>query len=349
MHDGSMSVLDLVAHPVFVVEPDASLRWRCSMMNEAARQALKCETSEDLRQLFPGRTGAGLIDNCGMIKRTGRVLRFEQKLELDGEMRLIQMSLRPDTGEDGEISRIIGSWTDVTDQRYLRARQGEEIDAGKEDMIFVAAYDLREPIQRVSEAADRLRDGFQDLGDGKLELIDLLESTSTNALDLIGDVLAHVEAQSAGAPRVQFNLGDMIKKTMRMLDPDGTFQCDYSSVEITCDQTVMQCVLRNLINNSMRFATADDTSAHLSFSVEAAGDGHVRLLYEDNGSDFDPDMFFDAPNAMFGHHGLGLLAMRRVVHNQGGTITAGHGQNGTGARVMVALPGQIVSASGRAA
>ena len=337
------SLFDLVAHPVFVMEPDEVLRWRCTMLNHAARQALGSDTSGDIEQLLPDRVAKSMVENCEGVRRSGRPLRLEQKLQFGDNMRIVQVSLGPQIGDDGETEFIVGSWTDVTDQRYLRAPNSEDKNSGKEDLIFVAAHDMLDPLRRVSEATDKLRDGFKDLGDGKMDLIDLLESTSTSVLDLIGDVLAHVEAQGSGAPRIQFNLGDVVKKTIRMLDPADTIECACQPIAIICDQTVIHCVLRNLIHTSLRHARDDAQAVHLSITVEAAGDDHLRLLYEDNSSDFDPDELFDMPHSMFGHHGLGLLAMRRVVHNNGGTITAGYGANGRGARVMVALPGQIAS------
>jgi len=53
----------------------------------------------------------------------------------------------------------------------------------------MAAHDLRTPMNNVKTMADMLRHDFQDMGDGKLELINMLERVAVKSTNLINDVL----------------------------------------------------------------------------------------------------------------------------------------------------------------
>ncbi len=103
--------------------------------------------------------------------------------------------------------------------------------------------------------------------------------------------------------------------------------------------------LRNLIANAVEFTDQPDGTIRLS--VDAAGDGHVRFLVEDDGPGIPPaerDRVFGrfhrvdaARRRTSAGAGLGLSIVRAIAEGHGGTVRAGESPLG-GARIELELP-----------
>ena len=341
------ALFDLVAHPVFVLASDREANWRCLKLNSTAAKALNLadQGEKELAECFPNQLANTIGGLAETAKRTERPYITEQKMQLGDNMRLVRLQLHPLTSATNGTQFVIGSWDDITEKCYQKPNSFDTAEE-TQDFICVAAHDLRAPMQRVSAAADMLRDGFQDLGDGKLELINMLERVSTNAIEMISDVLSYAEAQTVGGPRMEFDAGKLIDSLMLMLDPDQCVEYNFTDCLLTCDRTVLQCVLRNLLDNSMRHASLEDDSLKVSITFRPTGD-YIRLIYEDNGTGFEPDLLFQPARNFIRNAGFGMLAMRRIVHAQGGSIVAGHSESGRGAKIMIGLPGRFATKQGK--
>lgn len=344
-------LLDFVDHPVFVLEPDAAGIPRYVHFNAKACQGAGKVVGDVVGrtaiQVYAGRLGKVAYDHHVEVVKSGLPTAYEIQLPLADRERLVRTALRPELDDAGNTVRIYGSSNIVTDGHMFHkvTQELESISGEMEDFINLAAHDLRTPMRNVSLITEMLRDDFQDLGDGKLELIDVLETVADKALHLITDVLSYAQLTSVGEAQLQFDMQRLVADLMAVLDPmqGCVVRCAPDWVE--ADSTVMTLILRNLIDNSMKHAQAADGAGplDLSISVRDMLDGFVAIDVRDNGSGIsDPALLFLAGGAFRVDSGFGLLGVRRIIHARGGTLKVNNRSQNTGAVVTFTLPGRVL-------
>ncbi|MEW9921116.1 ATP-binding protein [Marimonas sp. MJW-29] len=349
------ALLDQIDHAIFVIEPDAEgrpvyaciNRFACAILGRSEQSVIGLSAKE----LYPGRLGEIAFHHHAGALASGQPRSYEIHLPIRGSERLVRTTLRPVTDGRGHTLRLIGSSTDITGSHIMRQMQAnvETMNIEAEDFVALAAHDLRAPLRHVSAIADMLREGFVDMGDGKLELIDMLEELGTRAMELIADVLSHAEATSLTPESTQscFDFSDLVREVMGLLDPSGHCHCDIGEGRIKGDRIVTQIILRNLADNAIKYASGSDGHAtlHLCFLHRDCGDGFVEVVVQDNGKGFaDPAILFLQEGKLRTGSGFGLFGIRRLIRARGGTMKAENLRGGQGARVVFRLPGSAVSA-----
>ena len=349
----SCALLDEVDHAVFVIEPDADgqpvyaafNRFGCAALGRPAAEVVGLTA----RGLYPGRLGEIAFAHHAATLASGTPRSYEIQLPIRGTERLVRTSLRPISDDGGRVLRLIGSSTDITGNHIMRQMQAsvDTMNVEAQDFVALAAHDLRAPLRHVSAIADMLRDGFVDLGDGKLELIDMLEALGSKAMALIADVLAHAEATSltTASSQSRFDFAALVREIMGLLDPAARCTCRIAEAEVLGDRIVTQMILRNLVDNAIKYSGRTDASGplHLGFSLSDTGDGMLEFMVEDNGKGFaDPAILFLQEGKLRTGSGFGLFGVYRLIQARGGTMSAENLPDGQGARVRFRLPGSLV-------
>ena len=205
----------------------------------------------------------------------------------------------------------------------------------------MAAHDLRTPMNNVKTMADMLRHDFQDMGDGKLELINMLERVAVKSTNLINDVLSHAQATTAIKRLEEFELSQLCSDIMVVIDPTNQHYLNASHSRIAADKTATQIVLRNLMDNAIKHS--GKSMVDLSVKVQEEREGVLSFVVNDNGHGFpDPTVAFLDGGQMQANSGFGLLGIRRLVTARGGDISAENIAGGEGSLVRFTLSGNIV-------
>ncbi len=356
MDPQDIALLDLIEHPIFALEADEEGTPRYVAFNACALsilgRPLDAIIGKSARDVYPGHLGETAMRHHKKMLLTGTAKSYEILLPFGSEQRLVRTSLRPVLDKHGRAIRLIGTSTDVTSEVVTKTVQDSvaNIQQEMEEFVSLAAHDLRTPMRHINVIADMLRDGFQDLGDGKLELIDMLESVGTKSMSLIGDILRHADATTAKEQKAEFSLTEVIKDIMGLLDPIGKCVVHMPDCKIRADRQAVQIILRNLVDNAVKHGASDDHSwidsvpLTLRFSVASPHRGTLEFSLEDNGKGFeDPDVMFRDSRALKSEGGFGLLGIRRLLHARNGTLTAENLPDGTGAKIGFSLPGTILS------
>ncbi len=336
---------------MFVLEPDASGVPRYAAFNAYACKILgrPCEDilGRTAAELYPGPLGESVFANHCEAMRSGEVMAYETRLPIWGEARLVRTTLRAVCDDSGAVLRLVGSSVAVSGGQDAREAQ-EAITAQTHEMqnyIELAAHDLRAPMRNVTYIAEMLREDFEDLGDGKLELIDLLEDIGTKASGLISDVLAHAEASSLVHDTVRFDFAELASDVISVLDPMGRTSLTLEAGIVEGDRAATQIILRNLIDNAMKHCASGPniaTQLTLDIRVTDSGDGFFQIVLSDNGTGFsDPALLFLDSGQLRVDSGFGLLGVRRLIHARGGSIKAANAPEGRGAVVTITLPGSL--------
>lgn len=272
--------------------------------------------------------------------------KYEYELPLKDEIRIVRTTLTPQLDAQGNVIRLIGNPTDVSIEWVAQSAQTklETISTEVEQFIAMAAHDLRTPMRNVMSLAELLEEGFENHGDGKLELIELLKDTSAKSMDLISDVLSYASTLNLNSTSTLYPLDVMCRNLMQVLDPHGQHSMTCSKITLSGEKNVMQIILHNLIDNALKHGN----SPHLALECSARmlEPTVIEVTLSDNGAGFEnPGKLFLETGEFLADSGYGLLAIRKLIIARGGTITAFNDPATGGSAVRFTLPSKAVTLS----
>ncbi|WP_298857239.1 PAS domain-containing sensor histidine kinase [uncultured Sulfitobacter sp.] len=276
----------------------------------------------------------------------GKQRKYEYELPLKDEIRIVRTTLTPQFDAKGRVIRLIGNPIDVSIEWVAQNAKTklETISTEVEQFIAMAAHDLRTPMRNVLSLAELLEEGFENHGDGKIELIELLKDTSEKSMSLISDVLSYASTLNLSSTTTLYPFETMCQNLMHVLDPQGLHRIECTSITLSGEKSVMQIVLHNLIDNALKHGN----TANLTVRCHARmlGTSEVEVTVSDDGAGFDnPGKLFLETGQFLVDSGYGLLAIRKLILARGGKITAfNHAETG-GSAVQFTLPSQTVTLS----
>lgn len=341
------SVYDHIADPVFVLTRGASGEVVYSYMNKAGLVHIDHDLSDIIGRsagdTFSGRASQSVRTRQHEAWEAGAAMDYEIALPIGDTVLWVRTALTPVHDDTGRLTHMVGISRDITRERALEQAQAmtSTLTSEMEEFVSLAAHDLRSPILNVRSLADMLREGFVDMGDGKLELINMIEEISERSLSLVTDVLAQASASNAVASIREFDFQSLCTDILVTLDPSQRHAVTVPGLVVESDYTAMQVVLRNLIDNA--FKHAGNNQIAMSLSVGAADDGLLTITVCDDGQGFaDPALAFLDGGELRMDSGFGLLGVRRLIRARGGDISAVPPSSGLGAEVRFSLPGRVV-------
>lgn len=335
--------LDHVASPIFVIEASPTSEPIYVFLNLCGRTLADRPLSDFVGRtaldIYPAAFGRSAYErHCAVIaSRTAMI--YEIELPLGGQNRTIRTTLTPELDNAGNVRLIYGNSIDVSVEREALEAQVsfDTVTSEMEQFIAMAAHDLRAPMRNVSLLAEMLRDDFVDHGDGKLEVIDMLEDVAAKSMSLITDVLAHARATAPKNPQTTFDFSVLCREICDVLDPQEHHVFNVNPVRITVDRTALQIALRNIIDNAIKHSQR--SLLELDINVTGDDNGMLEVTLHDNGAGFDNSALVFLNGGTFRmDSGYGLLGVRRMINARGGRITARNGQRGGGI-VQFTLPG----------
>lgn len=353
LNQQNFELFNLVEAAIFALERDSDGRVIYTALNTHAREVLDTPADSLIgrtaAELLPGRLGQLAYKRHVKAMEDAVPVTYEISLPHKGSVIHIRTTLQPTFDEQGRVQQMIGTSHEVTAETAVRALQidSQALDSEMEQFVNLAAHDLRAPMRNVNLLTAMLKDGFQDLGDGKLEIINILESVTKNTQSLIGDVLKHADcARVQKNDPTEFELEPLFQEIIAVLDPTGTHIASTINCDLVGDRTVTQIVLRNLIDNAIKHNKELQLKLSLSVGKTDVPAGFYQLTVEDNGAGF-PDStraFLENKSQSTINGGFGLMGVRRLVNTRGGSISAANLSNG-GAAITFTLPGQLLSAA----
>jgi signal transduction histidine kinase len=211
----------------------------------------------------------------------------------------------------------------------------------KRQLMLAISHELRSPLTRSKVALELVED--EDVRAGILEDIDEMERLISDLLE--SEVL---NTRHAVLRREPVDLSTLLDS---VLEIDFSNRNDGISVEIEdnlpqveLDATRIRLLLRNLIDNGLRYNPEDGEP--LKVSVNKPGK-FIRIVVQDYGPGISAEHIKHVSEAFYradparsrstGGVGLGLYLCRRIVEVHGGTMDI-DSSPGSGTRVTVDLP-----------
>ncbi|WP_299138800.1 PAS domain-containing sensor histidine kinase [uncultured Tateyamaria sp.] len=349
MQTQDFSSYDFVDEAIFVLKADAAGRPIYHFLNACGLNSLG-KTLDQVRdqpayEIFTGRAAYSVYRRQCRAWSDAQSTEYEVALPIKDATTWVHTRLRAVYDDAGALSYMVGTSKDITDHREQIQAQAMAHAAAREmeDLVCLAAHDLRSPIGNLKTLASVMRQDFVDHGDGKVQLIDMIDKIADKALSVVSDIMAQALAANAPDQTTTFDFGALCDDVMVLLDPMRSHSAEFPRVEVQADYTVVQIILRNLIDNAIKFSgkpsvhiqigVTQMNAQRLVFSVLDDGDGFGDVAVNAYGPDAGPVESIG---------GYGLLGVRRLARSRGGRVTVA--QRDVGAEVLFELPGIVVAA-----
>lgn len=340
--------------PIFavVLRPDDRLEFLQvnSALGRVAKTCVSQFPGRAASELFPARVAARLEQNYRSCLQSDAAVSYDQCILLEGRETWWQTTLSQPAGFDGTV--VIGISIPITERKEREFAAADTIsemaDRFDDLRLFstMAAHDARSPLATVFSLVDLVRDDFEDMGDGKLELLELASNTVAEALEQIGATLERARTLRTQTKTARkFDLGRVCADIAAMVDPEMTLEINVPHAFIECDDVIVQMCVRNLMTNAARHC---DKRIDVTLAKDATP-GMVWLEVADDGPGLPEGETLQSlvalGEAREGTHGFGISAISKLVRSRGGTFELlPHDPLAplTGARFRIALPGTAI-------
>lgn len=229
-------------------------------------------------------------------------------------------------GDDGSDLGTVLVIRDVTKER--------KIDQMKTDFISSVSHELRTPLTSIKAfTATILRDPKMP-DETRLEFLNIIDEESNRLGSLIEDLL-EISRIEAGTVNVEFDdvsFGSIFDQVIPALKPlaekngiELTFSVPEEIADMQGDQSKIQSIVTNLINNAIKFtpqggrvhASIEQQGDELVFKVSDTGMGIPK---EDIEKLFDKFFRVSRPGTQIQGTGLGLAIVKKVVDVHHGKV-----------------------------
>ena len=271
--------------------------------------------------------------------------------------RLTRATRRISRGDLGIQVEEGGSYEVAELGRYfnLMIRRLGEADELKSDFISRVSHELKAPMASIQETTSLLLEGIPGPLNASQDKLLLLNRDSGDRLSRMIHELLQLSRLESGMERYLYERLDFVVLVQTVVDEiqpacrEGGTRIEISAREermaIECDLDKMIQVVRNLVDNAIRFSPPDATirislgwesqipetvPMHLRSSVSCPAGRFLRLSVGDRGPDVkneEKELVFEKfhqsaqpPNRAGGGVGLGLAVARHIVQAHAGAV-----------------------------
>jgi PAS domain S-box-containing protein len=290
----------------------------------------------------------------------------------DGTYRWILTQGAMSLGSDGQPQRMMGSHVDITERKNMelslrqsearfrelvdtlemrvseRTRELSEAYRESQSFAYAVAHDLKAPLRAINGFGHLLEESaLPRLDASEREYIQRLRQGAIHMASLIDGLLAYSSLEHRELRFVAVDCGEVIADVLQSLDPvihaaNALVTIDIPSRQVRADIEGLRIALRNLLDNSLKFASPTRRPQIDIKGYEAAG--YFVIAVRDNGIGFDPkyhDKIFEIFNRLhssgYEGTGMGLALVRKAVQRMHGRIWA-ESNPGRGATFYIRLP-----------
>lgn len=341
--------------------------------NETYRRALGYTREEAIGMSFYDHTAERSIEdlrhNLEQWKKTQNVSHQEIWMKRkDGSIFPSMLSGVSIYDEDGNLIGRTVALTDMTEifeartklqnaEASLREEYEElrKIDRIKEEFLAMITHELKTPLVPVLGYVDLLlAEQFGKLADNQKEKLQIIKSNTSHLLKIISDLLdlQKLEIGQFRLDKKRHNLVEIINETIRTMKPVIKSKGIITSCSLeddmfcTCDETRIEQVIRNLINNAIDFCPQHN--GRILIKLYHEGETNVRIIVKDNGTGLPANKlekvfvkFYQVDKSTTREHGgtgLGLSVCKGIIESHGGKIWIESEGEGKGAEIHILLP-----------
>jgi PAS domain S-box-containing protein len=276
---------------------------------------------------------------------------------------LLSVSLVHD--EKGKPLYFVSQIQDVTERKLTETeliRRTEELahtNAELEQFTYSVSHDLRAPLRSLDGFSQILLEDYASgLDQEGQDYLRRIRAASQRMGETIDDLLELSRLNHSSVREETVDLGVLAKAFADELQKSQPERRVKFVIEegllVQGDQRLLRIALNHLLNNAWKF-TQKHPCAKIELGVRQ-GDGEPTYFLRDDGAGFDmayADKLFGPfqrlhSSTEFEGRGIGLAAVRRIIHRHGGRVWA-EGVVGEGATFYFTLPHTIRVSSNKKA
>lgn len=225
----------------------------------------------------------------------------------------------------------------------------EERNRDLEQFAFIAAHDIKSPLNNIVCLADLLKaDHLDNLNaDGKTQ-VDLISRSAVKLKSLVDGLMTHRRSELALSENISaISTAGLLRDMNALFGAEGRCRIEIITAleEVHTNHPALDQVLVNLVANAQKYN--DKPVAEIRIGISKGE--HYEFYVEDNGPGIIPEKresvfnLFEvgAAKDRYGEpgNGIGLATVRKLIRLMGGEIQIESASNG-GARFVFTLPRQ---------
>lgn len=261
-----------------------------------------------------------------------RSLRGESFTEVArvGEL-YFQVQYRPQFDEWGNLERVVGVATDVSERMAAEAALAAQVRS-KDQFVATIAHELRTPLTAVVGLSEELRSSYQMFKQEEIaEFISMIADQGHEVAAIVEDLLVAARADigmvSVVARDVDLHRsieGVLVETNHLRTRSTGSISLIGRAGSALADPQRVRQILRNLVTNAFRYGGEHvwiELNATPEWRTVVVADNGGGVPVADEESIFEPfRRAHDAPG-MPGSVGLGLSVARKLAEMMDGTLT----------------------------
>jgi PAS domain S-box-containing protein len=294
---------------------------------------------------------------------SGSLYKTEARLkDKGGNYRWHFLHSEPVKDKDGKITKWIGAFTDINDQKTITERlerlvaaRTQELQRSNEDLqqfAHVASHDLKEPARKIKIFAGRLeQEDNENLSLIGKTYLHKMQRAADRMFTMIDGVLTYSTLNADAQTIQKVDLAQVIttiEADLELVIKQNAATINQRNLpQIEGAEVLLYQLFYNLINNSLKFSRAG-VPATISITAETITKENnkcTQIIVQDNGIGFEPqqaEIIFGTferlhPKDKYDGTGLGLALCKKIAERHGGVIKAEGGLN-TGAKFIILLP-----------
>lgn len=283
---------------------------------------------------------------------------MQQTLENEVSIRTQELAV-----SNQELAASINEYAAINEELEEANRLLYQSNNNLQEFAYVASHDLQEPLRKIQQFGDILREQFGDQMGSGVVYLERMQSAALRMSNLIRDLLSFSRI-STGQERVELvHLAPVIEQILIDLElriqETGAVVRVAALPTVTGDASQLSQLFQNLISNALKFRNPSEAEplVHIQSGTVAAMNlppavkparlvnRYYRIDVIDNGIGFEEqyiERIFQVFQRLHGRStyagtGIGLAIAKKVVVNHGGAIAA-HSVPGQGATFSVYLP-----------
>jgi PAS domain S-box-containing protein len=277
--------------------------------------------------------------------RTGSNYEVQMRLlcAADGTYRWHLVRAYPMKNERGEVTKWVGSNTDIDEQKRSQAerdealRRASEANEAKTKFLNMVSHELRTPLGAIGGYTDLLEMGARGpVPPDQLEYLRRIKHNQQHLLRMINDLLGYAKIESGQTyydmreipvEQIVSDVEAMIQPQLEAKHITYRRDVDVPGTTVFADPDKARQIVLNLMSNAVKF-----TPAHGTVAIAATREADVvHITVRDTGVGIAPDKlgvvfepFVQVPNRLTSGvegTGLGLAISREFARGMGGDLT----------------------------